>query len=148
MEQKVQDFCKIPFPENSLKLTVFLTNNHIIDNLILTNEKYIDIYYDKLIKLDLNGRFKYTDEEYDITIIKIKEEKDNIKTLLEIDNNIMEEGTNKLYLRESIYVLQYPEEEKLVSYGILKDVVEDKKYNFTNLCCTFKGSSGSPIIHL
>ena len=59
----------------------------------------------------------------------------------------MEEGSNTSYVKESIYVLQYPEE-KLVSYGIINNIMEDKKYDFSHLCSTDKGSSGSPIINI
>ena len=135
-------FCKIPFLNNN-KLLVLLTNNHVINDL----KKNITINYNnKFIEIELENRKKYTNKEYDITIIEIKE-KDNIKDYLEIDEMIMKEGSNKKYIKESIYVLQYPEEEKLVSYGILKDI-ENKKYDFTHLCCTDNGSSGSPILNL
>ena len=67
---------------------------------------------------------------------------------MEIDQEIMKEGANTSYIKESIYVLQYPEEKKLVSFGILKDIMVDKNYNFRHLCCTNNGSSGSPIINL
>ena len=135
-------FCKIPFPDNNNKLSVLITNNHVINDL----NKNIKIYYDnKIIEIELENRKKYTNKEYDITIIEIKE-KDKIEEYLEIDEEIMK-GLNKVYAKESIYVLQYPEE-KLVSYGILNGIIEDKKYNFSHLCCTDKGSSGSPIINL
>ena len=137
-------FCKIPFPDNNNKLSVLITNNHVINDL----NKNIKIYYDnKIIEIELENRKKYTNKEYDITIIEIKE-KDKIEEYLEIDEEIMKR-VNKINLEESIsiYVLQYPEE-KLVSYGILNGIIEDKKYNFSHLCCTDKGSSGSPIINL
>ena len=108
-------FCKIPFPDNNNKLSVLLTNNHVINDL----NKSIKIYYDnKIIEIELENRKKYTNKEYDITIIEIKE-KDKIEDYLEIDEEIMKEGAIKSYIKESIYVLQY-KEEKLVSYGILK----------------------------
>ena len=52
---------------------------------------------------------------------------------MEIDQEIMKEGANTSYIKESIYVLQYPEEKKLVSFGILKDIMVDKNYNFRHL---------------
>ena len=66
---------------------------------------------------------------------------------MEIDEEIMKEGAIKSYIKESIYVLQY-KEEKLVLYEILKNIMEDKNYDFSHLCYTEKGSSGSPIINL
>ena len=49
---------------------------------------------------------------------------------------------------KSIYDIHYPQCEKLsVSYGILKGI-EENEYNFSHLCNTETGSSGSPIIDL
>ena len=61
----------------------------------------------------------------------------------------MKKDKNIIYVNNSIYVLQYPGGKNLgVSYGILKGIYEDKKYNFMHVCSTEKGSSGSPIINL
>ena len=54
---------------------------------------------------------KYTNEEYDITIIEIKEE-DNIKNYLELDDIIINDilnnnNKNKEYINETIYIIQY-----------------------------------------
>ena len=138
-------FCKIPFPDINNKLSVLITNNHVINDF----NKNIKIHYNnEYIDIILDGIIKYTNIEYDITIIEIKDNNDKIKDYLEIDQEIMKEGANTSFLGESIYVLQYPEKEKLVSYGILKEIMEDKNYNFNHICSTFNGSSGSPIINL
>ena len=80
-------FCKIPFPDLNNMLPVFITNNHIINNELLYNEDIkikIDIYDESDNKeINLNNRMKYTDEEYDITIIEIKKE-DNINIIIKI----------------------------------------------------------------
>ena len=47
-----------------------------------------------------------------------------------------------------MYIIQYPEGQLSVSYGILAQIFEDKPYNFLHKCSTRKGSSGSPIINL
>ena len=61
----------------------------------------------------------------------------------------MKEGNNISYVKNSIYIIQYPEAEKLgVSYGVLKEIYKEEEYNFKQLCCTKEGSSGSPIINL
>ena len=139
-------FCKIPYINNK-ELKVLITNNHILN---LEMEKIvITINNDNEKKeLELNNRIKYTNKEYDITIIEIKE-KDNINNYLEIDENIMKKGKNIIYINNSIYIIQYPRGKKLgVSYGILKGIYESKKYNFKHICSTEEGSSGSPIINL
>ena len=139
-------FCKIPFINNN-ELKVLITNNQVIN--LETEKITISMNNDKEIrKLELNNRIKYTNKEFDITIIEIKE-KDNINNYLELDENIMKKDSNALYLNNSIYILHYPLGNKLgVSYGILQRIYEDKKYNFGHLCSTRKGSSGSPILNL
>ena len=76
-------FCKIPY--NNLFLTVLITNNHIIDNKLLEKEKNLLISINKNKKnIELGNRIRYTNQEYDVTIIEIKS-KDEIYNYLEID---------------------------------------------------------------
>ena len=89
----------------------------------------------------------YTNEEYDITIIEIKE-KDKIENYLELDENIGEKSSLS-YIGESIYILHYPKSKKIyVSYGIIKGENKKNKYKFNHLCRAEKGSSGSPILNI
>ena len=85
-------FCKIPFPDLNNMLSVFITNNHIINKELLYKDNLIiEINIEEennIRKLNLNNRMKYTNEEYDITIIEIKE-KDGINNYLELDDNII-----------------------------------------------------------
>jgi len=138
-------FCKIPF-NNNKEIKVLITNNHVTK--LKEDKLTITINNDSEIKeIELKDRIKYTNEEYDITIIEIKE-KDNIENFLELDENIMKKGSNKIYNNNTIYILQYPEGDKLgASYGILK-IYEENLYNFRHYCSTKKGSSGSPIINI
>ena len=103
----------------------------------------------KIIELDEN-RMKYTNKEYDITIIEIKE-KDEINNFLELDDKIMDDiinNVNKInkYINEIVYIIQYPNGKLSVSYGTIEEIDTDKKYNFSHRCCTGRGSSGSPIL--
>ena len=92
-------FCKIPFINNK-ELKVLITNNHVIN--LEMGKITISINNNKEIReIDLNNRIKYTNKEYDITIIEIKEE-DEIKDYLEIDEDIMKKGSNKLYINKYI----------------------------------------------
>ena len=81
-------FCKIPFPDKNNMLKVLITNNHVInEDILYKKDEKISIYIEKekhFRKLNLNNRIKYTKkkEEYDITIIEIKEEEDGIKNFL------------------------------------------------------------------
>ena len=67
---------------------MFLTNNHLVNNDVLSTTKQIEVEINDIIsviKLDI-PRFKYTNEIFDFTIIEIIKE-DNIKNFLFIDEN-------------------------------------------------------------
>ena len=149
-------FCTIPFPDKKNSLPVLITNNHVIDNELLNNKHQVLSIFMKEEKdkkiFDLNNRITYTKRGYGITIIEIKE-KDNINYFLEFDDYIIndllfEENNNYLYEDKTIYIIQYPESELSVSYGILENIYMNEKYNFQHKCCTRKGSSGSPILNI
>ena len=155
-DQATGFFLKIPFPDKENMLPVFMTNNHVINEKILNNkdEKVaIDIYEELNTKyLNLNDRIKYTNEEYDITIIEIKDT-DEVKNYLELDDNIMDDilnnkNKNDKYKDESIYIIQYPEGKLSVSYGVIEKISESQKHNLIHKCSTKGGSSGSPILNI
>ena len=140
-------------------LPVFITNNHVINEQILNTKDAkmkIDIKKEKenyLKEIYLNNRIYYTNEEEDITIIEIKKN-DKIKYYIELDENIIdgilneENINNKDYIDKTIYIIQYPEAELSVSYGILDNIYMEQKYNFRHKCSTSGGSSGSPVLNL
>ena len=141
-EQGTGFFCKIPFPDLNNMLPVFITTNSIINNEILYEDNVIiEINIEeenKTRKLNLYNRMKYTNEEYDITIIEIKNE-DEINNFLELDDDIINDifnnvNNNKNYIDETIYIIQYPKGELSVSYGVLDNIYEDKKYFFNHRC--------------
>ena len=150
-------FCKIPFPDKDQMLPVLITNNHAINEQILyQNNSKISLYIkneQNIKQLNLNNRKKYTNLEYDITIIEIKQY-DNINNFLELDDIINEgilnndNGVNNEYLDSTIYLMQYAEGRLGVSFGVINNIYEDKKYKFVNNCNTKAGSSGSPILNL
>ena len=93
---------------------------------------------------------KYTNEKYDITIIELKKE-DEINDYLELDDSIINDiinnkNNNDDYIDNTVYIIQYPEGILSVSFGIIKNIYEDKRFNFIHKCCTKRGSSGSPIL--
>ena len=151
-------FCRIPFPDMNNMLTVLITNNHIINEELLYEDDAEILIYTENEKntktINLNNRIKYTNNHYDITIIEIKEQ-DKIFDYLELDDNILENllnnndtNLNDAFADETVYLLQYPEGILSVSYGVVKNVNEDKKYIFTHMCSTKGGSAGSPVLNL
>ena len=149
-------FCKIPFPDLNNMLRVLITNNHVINENLLFQENErisIEIKAENDYKyLNLNNRIKYTNREFDITIIEIKDE-DKINSFLELDEAlikdiIMNSNKNNKFIEETIYIMQYLEGRLSVSFGILDKIYVDRKYTFIHKCCTKGGSTGSPILNI
>ena len=145
-----------------------LTNDHIIDNESINNNKIIYITYEGYktanIKLDRNKRYikSFKEKGLDITAVEILDD-DNIPTeyflLPELDIPI----NNKL-IKSEIYIPQYigeyqklkneegihtedaiiehNEKELKNAEGIINYI---NNYEFSHLANTQKGSSGSPI---
>ena len=148
-------FCKIPFPDENNMLPVLITNNHIINYELLYKENSTITISSTLFEnkiLNLNDRIKHTNQEYDTTIIEIKET-DKIENYLELDDYILDdiinsENNNDIYIEKTLYIIQYPEGHLSASYGILETINNEKKYYFYHKCSTKDGSSGSPILNL
>ena len=138
-EQGTGFFCKIPFPNITNKLTVLITNNHVIDKDLLDNKGKTTIYIQNEKEgreMNFKNRMCYTNKEYDITIIEIKE-KDNIKNYLELDDEIMkavlnddnDDNDNFEYIKKTVYIIQYPKNELSVSFGLVDSIEgRQKKY--------------------
>ena len=145
-------FCKIPFPNKKHFLKALVTNNHLIDGAHLKKDNHIifTINNDEIKhKLNIGERKVYTSKKYDTSIIEIYEDKDNIHNFLDLDFNLNDEYYNNIYINRTIYILQYPNNERVsVSYGIIKDINLLNNYDICHLCCTEKGSSGAPILNL
>lgn len=144
-------FCKIPFPNEEKILPILITNNHVIDESILNdknNKIALSFNNDEKIQvIELKNRISYTNKEYDITFIEIKDN-DKINDFLELEENI----NKTIIVGETIYMLHYPKSGKVsVSYGIVKEKKEEEQYDenyFGHLCSIEDGSSGGPILNL
>ena len=137
---------------NGKLVKVFITNNHVINKYYLETKKEIIInIYDKPKEIKIKGKVFITEEENDVTIIEVSE-KEEIYDYLELDDYIFHENRINEYIGNSVYLLQYPSyndiQKLAVSYGIIKDSDEKKKFNFQHYCCTNYGSSGSPILKI
>ena len=99
-------------------------------------------FNEKTKQLNLNeDREIYLDKNYQILIIEILPDIDNINKFLEVDLDVnLEED-------ENAYVLQYFDGKAFISYGIMR-YLEYPKHKIRHYCSTEKGSSGSPILNL
>ena len=141
-------FCKIPFPDEFKLIPVLITNNHILNENEILNDRIIKISLDDdKIKKDIKKypeRKSYTSSKYDTTIIEIFPDKDDIRNFLDLENNFT--NSEKEYREREAYVLQYPKGNKCsVSFGNIIDINE---FNIIHKCSTEHGSSGGPIILL
>ena len=131
-------FCKFPF--NHCLLPVLITNHSVLNE----NDKNISLTINnkaKIIKLD-KSRKKYINLDNKISIIEIKPNKDKIYNFLEIDENYI----NNTYKNQTVFMLQYPNEQSEVSYGLISDIIDNKVIK--HYCYSEEGSSGSPILSL
>ena len=102
-------FCNLPY--KSELIPFLITNNHILNNEDIKNNKSIKISRNngkelKKIKID-EARIAFANKELDFTLIEIKQNKDNIdiNNFLEIDENINieEEFLNEMHVKKSVY---------------------------------------------
>lgn len=145
-------FCRTTSPDKNNLVKFLVTNNHIIDELHLAKNSCINITInnDTVKKqLIIGDRKVYTSKKYDTTIIEIFEDENIINDYLDFDFDLKGEILNNIYIGKSIYILHYPKYEKVsVSYGVIKSIDLSKNYDIYHLCCTDKGSSGSPILNI
>ena len=143
-------FCYIKNKKGK-KYRVLITNNHIIGHNQINEKQKLTISFNnekeiEELNLDANKNI-YTNKDYDITIIELKEKEFNNKLFLEIDDRVYLENSKNMFNKKSVYIIQYPKEHGAsVSYGIIKRINE--KNGIEHLCHTSQGSSGSPIINL
>ena len=155
-------FTKIPF--KSKMLPVLITNNHVINEIDISSNKKITLILknenmEKSLILD-DSRLRYTNGKLDITIIEIKENKDQLKNqYLELDDSIINylklnknereqpNYLNNKYSNKSIYIMHYPEDKDVVvSYGPPPKLSQSNESEIRHKCSTNHGSSGSPIL--
>ena len=146
-------FCKIPFPNEFNLFPVLITNYHVLDeaDIKIGNNFIFSLKNDQItfqIFFD-NKRRTYTNKEYDITIVELKQ-KDGLYgyLLLDIDENVFKDNPQNYYPNKDIYIIHYPHGQKVgFSSGIIKNIYEDN-YTISHLCVTKDGSSGGPIINI
>jgi hypothetical protein len=146
--------CRIPLSKDNY-LPVFITSNNLINEDYLKQEENIPIQIKigkeiNKISISLKDKFYYTNKDYDITIVEIKQNIDNINTFLELDQNIFNDP--KDYVGNSIYILNYQtslgENKVAASIGKLIEINKDNNHDFNHFCFTTKESSGAPILNL
>ena len=113
-------FCLIPYQDH--KMSVFMTNYHLIDeNYYKQSKEIILVLNDDIETRTINLKIKretYFNKDYDITLIELKKE-DNIKFGLELDDNLFKDEIKNFYQNISLYIIHYPNG-KNASYSLGK----------------------------
>ena len=140
-------FCIIEY--NNKIIPALITNYHVINDEFLEVNKYIEVYIKNeshLIEINKESKiYSSISSEYDIMIIKINQDNEEIRDYLEVDPNIYKEDSLSTYKNEDIYILHYKKDGRAYissGNGIEPDGINDIKHK----CNTDHGSSGAPIL--
>ena len=119
--------CKIPYPDFSKLLPVLIINTNIINEIKYLND--IKILFDNNKKIryikNIKERKTYINKEYEILIIEIFPNEDDLNTFLEIDENIFK---NTNYNNKYISIFNYSNE---LIYGIINNLTDNRiEYKF------------------
>ena len=137
-------FCKIKLVDINLEMICFLTNYHVLENILIEpNINKIELFNnkkEKKIEIEINKRIimLYSDK-LDYFCIEANNKTDEY---LEVDPSIF----NKNYLNTSIFISGFQENKTSLIKGNGEITELDKKYNFIfyHNINTEKGCSGSP----
>ena len=134
-------FCLIPYGNKSLP--VLISAAHIIG--VKEDLKEISLEINECVKIiELNEERKtFTDLYLNITIVEIIPEKDHIYDFLMLDDNLFKDYSIEMSKNESIYILHFDFNSKIISYGNIKQMNENNIYH---ACNTQNLSGGAPII--
>ena len=139
-------FCRIRFLDNTF-IKVLTTSYQILDEHYFKENNEINLIINNQVRIiNLNKKRKiYSNKDFDLTLIEIKES-DKINDYFELDENILSQENPKLfYENNTIYIIQYLNMEKAsVSYGIFNDLIDSE---IKHTCSIKPGSNCSPILN-
>ena len=139
-------FCRIKFLDNTF-IKVLTTSYQILDEHYFKENNEINLIINNQARIiNLNKKRKiYSNKDFDLTLIEIKES-DKINDYFELDENILSQENPKLfYENKTIYIIQYLNMEKAsVSYGIFNDLIDSE---IKHTCSIKPGSNCSPILN-
>ena len=138
-------FCYIRYKK--MNFPVIITTYNIINESFLANRNSIKILIKNEIKKIEFRTTKYICKDYNISIIEIKENNENKINFLEVDDNIYNTDSEIKCNKESIYILNYDNENNIsVSFGVINKIINSKL-----LICSFhiySNQIGLPIFNL
>jgi len=139
--------CLIPFPSIEYRLKVLITCHHVFNDIKIGNK--IKVMFDNGIQKEIiidGARRIYTSkgEEYDITIIELKDNEFDITYYLGIDDDLFLK--DEIKINQIIYIIHYPNGiEVKNNQGTIQNIMGNKIMYYLT---TYGGSSGAPIFNL
>ena len=128
-EYDIGFFCHIKYYDE--KIPVMIINNYIRDKDY--NGTIEVIMNNKPKKIEL-GNVRYKNKEHNISILEIKENKNEKYNFIEIDDKIYSKDSYMYYNNESIYILQMNNINNIfVSYGVIEEIIDTKISYIANL---------------
>ena len=123
-------FCYIKKRKNK-KIPVVIINTYIVDEK-LTDA--INVIINDEVKTIKTGYIKYRNEELNISMFEINEYKKYNINFLEIDDNIYKNDIESYYKKESIYIMNYKNENDIsISFGVINNINESEMRYSCNL---------------
>ena len=128
LEQMNNSICRINNNNNEIGLFCNIKYNYKINQVIIINNFIDNDKYINKISVILNNKLEIInideiinkDKIQNISIIKIKNNNINIK-YIEMDDILYKKESEIYYNDESIYIIQIKNEDKFVSYGVIKE---------------------------
>ena len=137
-------FCYIKYKK--YKKPVLISSSKAINPDYLKNNTSINVKMNNKTTIVEIGKIKIIKETYDLSIIEIKENKNNQIKFLDVDEKLYELYPEADYVRDSIYIIHNNGDKNVyTSYGMVNDV-NDSKIFFS--CNINSKSKNSPIFNL
>ena len=99
--------CLIPYSTIEHQLKVLITCNHVFNDIKTGNK--IKVIFDNNIEKEIildKTRKLYTNEEYDITFIELKNNELDLNNYLKIDDELYK--NKEIKKNDQIYIIHYP----------------------------------------
>ena len=123
------------------KIPVLITKS----DLIKEQDNKLELTINNETKIINIGDFRYKNKEFDVEIIKIEKNQNNIINFIEIDDLLYHKDYQLYYLNQSIYIIQLCNNDIFISYSIINHINKSEMiYN----CQLNTNSKCSPIFNL
>ena len=124
--------CKLPFPDKNNLLPVLIIDSNSVISSPTIKIKMKDDNREKVIYL--KDRITWSNFDYNISIIEIKENIDKINNFIFVDDKLIESFNTEALFNETIYSMKYvlysKEEEILISFGvIINDQIKENYFS-------------------